>query len=189
MSHLYAVAPLPSHTLLLQLKLSISTAVGECGGETIQPMPPSLVSCLPPALKSSPFLLLLPPFLRLLLLLGRLKRRRSTPTAWPVRPASRRLQDEHRPRPATRGLFALLASRRVAPVGVRMEGGPSSRADAHHPEHVPYWEIPARSAVAGPERQPLRRRAAVVAAAVEVYGVTHWACTILQGDCTSLLST
>ena len=40
------------------------------------------------------------------------------------------------PPPCPRGLFALLASRRVAPVGVRLEGGPSSWADAHHPEHV-----------------------------------------------------
>ena len=70
------------------------------------------------------------------------------------------------PPPCPRGLFALLASR-VAPVGVCVEGGPGSRADAHHTEHVAHWGIPARSAVACPERQQLRRRAAAAAAVVE----------------------
>jgi len=38
--------------------------------------------------------------------------------------------------PCAAGVLALLARRRVAPVGVRVERGPRSRADTHHPEHV-----------------------------------------------------
>ena len=80
-------------------------------------------------LEAKPLLLPPPPFLQVL---GRLQRRRHC--GWPLRPARRRPEDEHRHRPALHSLRTHLASRREALVGVWVEGGSPLGAGAYDAE-------------------------------------------------------